>query len=157
MAKKKKVCISNSKKNDAGSVTTVRTEPQVSSPISVDGPLDEVVCNEETKVDIPFKNKSYEAKKSNKRKIWKGLKQLITQERSQEWVTEAVFYSSIDAPPSFKPAKKYSDLSGLLGNYTDPHTHLRFAQADEYRTIQTLPSDIVSGYLTLRKASNPVG
>lgn len=43
------------------------------------------------------------------------------------------------------------------GNYTDPHTHLRYAEAEEYQTIQTLPSDIVSGYLTLRKALNPVG
>ena len=25
--------------------------------------------------------------------------------------------SSIDAPPSFRPAKKYSDLSGLLVNF----------------------------------------
>ena len=57
--------ISYNKKNDAGGVAAVRTEPQVSSPISVDGPLDETLCDtQETKADIPFKNLSYEVRKT---------------------------------------------------------------------------------------------
>ncbi|XP_032776503.2 INO80 complex subunit C [Daphnia magna] len=162
MAKKKKTSII-SKKNEVSSTTTVRTETflskktEAASPLltCVDGTLDEAYLDEMK--NVPFKNTCYEAKKTTKRKIWKGLKQILSQERSMECASDAVFYSSIDAPPSFKPAKKYSDLSGLLGNYTDPHTHLRYAEAEEYQTIQTLPSDIVSGYLTLRKALNPVG
>ena len=34
--------------------------------------------------------------------------------------SKVVTYGSIDAPPSFKPAKKYSDVSGLPAVYTDP-------------------------------------
>lgn len=62
-------------------------------------------------------------------------------------------YGSIDGPPSFKPAKKYSDISGLEAHYTDPHTKLNFAVSNEYKVIKKLPSDIVAGYLTLRRAN----
>ena len=60
--------------------------------------------------------------------------------------------SGIDAPPSFTPAKKYSDITGLPAKYTDPHTKIRYATTEEFARIRVLPTDIVSGYLTLRKA-----
>ena len=41
--------------------------------------------------------------------------------------------------------------------YTDPQTQLRYSLAEEFQTIRALPSDIVAGYLNLRKAANPVG
>ena len=41
--------------------------------------------------------------------------------------------------------------------YTDPQTQLRYSLAEEFQTIRTMPNDIVAGYLTLRKAANPVG
>ncbi|MEJ1283460.1 INO80 complex subunit C [Cricetulus griseus] len=84
---------------------------------------------------------------------------------------------SIDAPPSFKPAKKYSDVSGLLlahmlflclacslhtmfkcsqANYTDPQSKLRFSTIEEFSYIRRLPSDVVTGYLALRKATSIV-
>ena len=44
----------------------------------------------------------------------------------------------------------------LQCNYTDPHTKIRYATSDEFSRIRILPSDIVSGYLALRKANNPV-
>ena len=53
---------------------------------------------------------------SGKKRQWKGLKQIIAQEALEP--TQSVSYNSIDAPPSFKPAKKYSDISGLEANYT---------------------------------------
>nr|CAD7203731.1 unnamed protein product [Timema douglasi] len=65
--------------------------------------------------------------------------------------------SSIDALPSFKPAKKYSDISGLLAKYTDPQTKLHFAVAEEFGTVRSLPMDITAGYLSLRRANNPMG
>lgn len=61
--------------------------------------------------------------------------------------------SSIDAPPSLKPAKKYSDISGLPAKYRDPITNLYYANAEEYQIVRSLPNDIVSGYLSLRKAN----
>lgn len=84
--------------------------------------------------------------------------------------------SCISAPPSFKPAKKYSDISGLIvrinsifktvlinfyfllkAKYKDPQTSLYYAGHEEFSTIRNLPSDIITGYLTLRGSYNPIG
>lgn len=64
--------------------------------------------------------------------------------------------STINAPPSFRPPKKYSDLSGLVASYCDPHSKLYYHNTDEYQTVKKMPSDIVKGYLTLRGASSVV-
>lgn len=81
------------------------------------------------------------------------MKQIINQEQSLSWPDNAVTYGSIDAPPSFKPAKKYSDISGLEATYTDPQTKMHYATTDEFKVIRKLPGDIVGGYLTLRRAN----
>lgn len=65
--------------------------------------------------------------------------------------------TSIAAPPSFLPAKKYSDISGLIAPYTDPQSKLHFHNSDEFATVRNLPSDLTAGYLQLRGASNIVG
>lgn len=96
-------------------------------------------------------------KLTTKKRIWKSLKQIITAEKSLPWGDDQVHYSSINTPPSFKPSEKYSDLSGLPANYTDPQTKLRFANKEEYSTIVGLPMDITAGYLALRGASSIVG
>lgn len=92
---------------------------------------------------------------SGKKRLWKPLKQIITQEMTDNSTTEGSKsnYGSIDAPPSFKPAKKYSDISGLEANYTDPHTKLNYFNVVEFKVIKKLPSDLVAGYLTLRRAN----
>uniref|UniRef100_A0A2K5RGV7 Uncharacterized protein n=1 Tax=Cebus imitator TaxID=2715852 RepID=A0A2K5RGV7_CEBIM len=41
-----------------------------------------------------------------------------------------------------------SFAQGLLANYTDPQSKLRFS------TIKELPSDVVTGYLALRRATS---
>lgn len=64
--------------------------------------------------------------------------------------------SSINAPPSFKPAKKYSDISGLIAPYTDPQTKLHYHNPEEFHTVRRLPMDLTAGYLTLRGAVNIV-
>lgn len=96
-------------------------------------------------------------KQTTKKRIWKSLKQIISAEKTLPWTDDQVHYSSINTPPSFKPSKKFSDLSGLPSNYTDPQTKLRFANKDEYATIVGLPMDITAGYLALRGASSIVG
>jgi INO80 complex subunit C len=94
---------------------------------------------------------------SNKRtRVWKNLKQIISAERALPWNPDDVTYGSIDAPPSFKPAKKYSDISGLEAKYTDPQTKMRYVNADEYRRVRMLPGDIIAGCLHLRKANTLV-
>ncbi|KAL4222835.1 INO80 complex subunit C [Mactra antiquata] len=50
---------------------------------------------------------------SKKTRVWKNLKQIVAAERSLPWQPDDTTYGMIDAPPSFKPALKYSDISGL--------------------------------------------
>lgn len=40
--------------------------------------------------------------------------------------------------------------------YRDPHTKIRYASPEEFARISYLPSDMVTGYLALRKANLPV-
>ncbi|XP_063988599.1 INO80 complex subunit C isoform X2 [Diachasmimorpha longicaudata] len=110
----------------------------------------------------PFKSSTFQQafrpiSLSGKKRTWKSLKQVLAQERTLPWPGEAVHYSSINAPPSFKPAKKYSDISGLPARYTDPQTKLYYATAEEFSTVRSLPMDITAGYLALRGASSIVG
>ncbi|KAK7494992.1 hypothetical protein BaRGS_00013871 [Batillaria attramentaria] len=106
--------------------------------------------------DPNFVHSSIGAAGSKRTRVWKNLKQIVATERSLPWQRTDVTYSSLDAPPSFKPARKYSDLSGLSSKYTDPQTKIRFANAEEFTRARMLPSDLVTGYLALRKASGPV-
>ena len=102
-----------------------------------------------------FKNPNF--KHSNivgvKKKPWKTLKQILSAEQCLTWPEDAVTYSSLEAPPSFRPSKKYSDISGIESPYTDPQTKLNYACSEEFAEIRKLPSDIVEGYLALRKAT----
>jgi INO80 complex subunit C len=53
---------------------------------------------------------------------------------------EGLQWSDIDAPPSLLPQKKYCDITGLEGKYTDPKTKLRFYNSEVYAVVQTLPT-----------------
>ncbi|XP_066464697.1 INO80 complex subunit C isoform X2 [Eleutherodactylus coqui] len=91
-----------------------------------------------------------------KNRTWKNLKQILALERALPWQLNDPSYFNIDAPPSCKPAKKYSDISGLPASYTDPQTKLRFATIEEFNYIRMLPTDVITGYLALRKATSIV-
>ncbi|XP_072021835.1 uncharacterized protein [Amphiura filiformis] len=93
---------------------------------------------------------------NRKSRVWKTLKQIAAAERSLPWKPSDPTYSSLEAPPSFKPAKKYSDISGFQAKYTDPHTKLRYATTEEFSRLRMLPQDIVTGLLALRKANTEV-
>ncbi|XP_038078198.1 INO80 complex subunit C-like isoform X2 [Patiria miniata] len=107
---------------------------------------------------LPFKDPNFMHSSkglatSKKSRVWKTLKQISSAERALPWKPDDATYSSIEAPPSIKPAKKYSDLSGFPAKYTDPQTKLRYADAEEFSRTRMLPADIVTGLLTLRKAN----
>ncbi|KAF6029821.1 INO80C [Bugula neritina] len=74
---------------------------------------------------------------TSKRRLWKNLKQIQAAEKALPWKPTDVTYSSLDAPPSFYPAKKYSDISGLPAKYVDPHTKLRYASADDWLNLRS--------------------
>jgi len=129
--------------------------------------------NDWFKVKVNFKNPDFkhsaihgQSKGTGKKKQWRTLKQILTTEQALDWPanrspaaqkgsfdSKVVTYGSIDAPPSFKPAKKYSDVSGLPAVYTDPQTKLNYTVSEEFQIIRKMPSDIVAGYLTLRRAN----
>ena len=93
-----------------------------------------------------------ERKGGGKARRWKTLRQVLTGEKYQLLPVNVPTYSNIAAAPSMLPAKKYSDISGLPAKYTDPQTKLRYASADEYKTIRLLPDEAVSGLLAVRRA-----
>ncbi|XP_044150582.1 INO80 complex subunit C isoform X1 [Bufo gargarizans] len=111
---------------------------------------------------LPFKQSNFlhsgigGAAAGKKNRTWKNLKQILALERALSWQLSDPSYFYIDAPPSCKPAKKYSDISGLPASYTDPQTKLRFSAIEEFNYIRMLPTDVVIGYLTIRKATSIV-
>ncbi|XP_030640903.1 INO80 complex subunit C [Chanos chanos] len=155
---------SNSKKKKPN-VTAAATHAQV-TPVegATEGkPVSSTDTNaqstEPTLKPLPFKEPTFVhsgiggAAAGKKNRTWKNLKQILAAERALPWKMNDPNYYSIDAPPSLKPAKKYSDISGLPANYTDPQTKLRFTSSEEFSYIRLLPTDVVTGYLTLRKAT----
>ncbi|KAG8997288.1 hypothetical protein FRB94_001083 [Tulasnella sp. JGI-2019a] len=67
-----------------------------------------------------------------------------------------VCYSTIEAPPSLVPAKRYCDITGLEGPYTDPQTKLRYHDKDIFAHIRTLKPSAVQAYLALRGSGQPL-
>ncbi|BBN00601.1 hypothetical protein Mp_2g00470 [Marchantia polymorpha subsp. ruderalis] len=84
---------------------------------------------------------------------WKHLKQIIQAENYQLYPADEPTYVSIEAPPSMYPAKKYCDITGFEAPYTDPRTKLRYANADIFKRIRSLPDEFIQGYLALRNAA----
>ncbi|XP_052000235.1 INO80 complex subunit C [Xyrauchen texanus] len=143
-------------------IQPVASTPQVQvAPVegTVEGKSVGAVDVESPNKILPFKNPNFVhsgiggAAAGKKNRTWKNLKQILAAEKALPWKINDPNYCSIDALPSMKPAKKYSDISGLPANYTDPQTKLRFASTEEFSYIRQLPTDVVTGYLSLRKAN----
>ncbi|KAL2641825.1 hypothetical protein R1flu_009412 [Riccia fluitans] len=84
---------------------------------------------------------------------WKHLKQIIQAENYLLYPPDEPNYISIDAPPSMYPAKKYCDITGFEAPYTDPRTKLRYANAEVFKKIRSMPDEFIQGYLALRNAA----
>ncbi|KAG0626813.1 hypothetical protein M758_2G153600 [Ceratodon purpureus] len=84
---------------------------------------------------------------------WKHLKQIIQSENYFNYPADEPTYVSIDSPPSIYPPKKYCDITGFQAPYTDPRTKLRYANAEVFKSIRSLPDEIIQGYLALRNAA----
>lgn len=160
---------SGGKKKKGPLVATPATPTQITSVESVaevkavgtadSGPAATTESTAPTAKPPPFKDPTFMhsgiggAAAGKKNRTWKNLKQILALERTLPWKLNDPNYFSIDAPPSLKPTKKYSDISGLPANYTDPQTKLRFTSSEEFSYIRLLPTDVVTGYLALRKAT----
>ncbi|XP_068616464.1 INO80 complex subunit C [Brachionichthys hirsutus] len=137
-------------------VAAVEVVPEVKALGTADSSLN---ATTESTAKPPFKDPAFThsgiggAAAGKKNRTWKNLKQILALERTLPWKISDPTYFNIDAPPSLKPSKKYSDISGLPANYTDPQTKLRFTSSEEFSYIRLLPTDVVTGYLALRKAT----
>jgi INO80 complex subunit C len=69
-----------------------------------------------------------------------GTKASVRGRSGKTFRAEGLQWSDIDAPPSLLPQKKYCDITGLEGKYTDPKSKLRYHNAEVYAVIQTLPA-----------------
>lgn len=65
----------------------------------------------------------------------------------------SVTYTSIAAAPSFRPKKKYCDITGLPAKYKDPKTGLHYYNAEIYAVVKGLGPGQVQEYLAARGAN----
>lgn len=125
----------------------------------------------------PFKNPHY-TKNVNRRT--KNLKAVLTHERDRERADrerrrqekedamevdgepgdstpeeEMPTYASIEAPPSLLPQRRYCDITGLEGPYTDPAMGLRYHDKSVYELIKGLSAAAAKDYLAARGV-NPI-
>ncbi|GER55248.1 INO80 complex subunit C [Striga asiatica] len=91
--------------------------------------------------------------KGQARARWKHLKQIIQAENYQNYPPNEPNYVNIESPPSMHPCKRICDITGYEALYFDPRTNLRYANAEIFRTIRSLPNDYVQRYLSLRNAA----
>jgi len=71
-----------------------------------------------------------------------GTKASVKGRSNRSLRVEGLQWSDIDAPSSLLPQKKYCDITGLEGKYTDPKTKLRFHNTEVYAVIQTLARSV---------------
>nr|POF11851.1 protein exordium-like 7 [Quercus suber] len=60
---------------------------------------------------------------------------------------------NIESPPSMHPCKRICDITGYEAPYYDPRTNLRYANADVFKLVRSLPKEYVQSYLALRNAA----
>ncbi|PWN33687.1 uncharacterized protein FA14DRAFT_173456 [Meira miltonrushii] len=65
-------------------------------------------------------------------------------------------YSSIEAPPSLRPRKKFCDITGLIAPYTDPKSGLRYHSVEIYEIIKTFGPGVDQSYLSLRGEASQI-
>ncbi|XP_047968053.1 INO80 complex subunit C [Salvia hispanica] len=91
--------------------------------------------------------------KGQARVRWKQLKQIIPAENYQNYPPEEPNYVNIETPPSMHPCRRICDITGYEAPYVDPRTKLRYANAQVFKVIRSLPNDYVQRYLALRNAA----
>ncbi|XVF67273.1 hypothetical protein PTKIN_Ptkin10aG0107400 [Pterospermum kingtungense] len=84
---------------------------------------------------------------------WKQLKQIIQAENYLNYPPDEPNYVNIESPPSMHPCKRICDITGFEAPYYDPRTNLRYANADVFKLVRSLPNEYVQRYLALRKAA----
>ncbi|KAF5346475.1 hypothetical protein D9756_010028 [Leucocoprinus leucothites] len=76
--------------------------------------------------------------------------------QAQEQDEEVPTYTSIEAPPSVLPQRRYCDITGLEAPYTDPTTGLRYHDKSVYEVIKALSTSTAKEYLSARGVNSIV-
>jgi INO80 complex subunit C len=71
----------------------------------------------------------------------------------QMGIGPSVTYTSIAAAPSFKPKRKYCDITGLPAKYTEPTTGLHYYNKELYPVVRGLSTSQVQEYKAARGAA----
>eukprot|EP00835_Amoeboradix_gromovi_P003825 NODE_268_length_12243_cov_0.338109.p7 type:complete len:105 gc:universal NODE_268_length_12243_cov_0.338109:766-1080(+) len=100
---------------------------------------------------VPFKNEDYSKITRRKRVAYKTF---LEKERSRPM--DVITYTSVTAPPSFFPNRKYCDITGLEAQYTDPKTGLRFHNQEVYAYIRGISQFTAQEYLKIRNANQGI-
>eukprot|EP00298_Acanthocystis_sp_HF-20_P005454 c15614_g1_i2.p1 GENE.c15614_g1_i2~~c15614_g1_i2.p1 ORF type:complete len:129 (-),score=60.67 c15614_g1_i2:14-400(-) len=100
---------------------------------------------------VPVKNPNYhKIRGSGRGRQWKTVKNMIGLQKFELLHPSEPTYANIGAPPSTKPSKKLSDISGDVAQYTDPRTGLFFSNVEEFQIIRYLTPDVIEQYKKLR-------
>ncbi|GAB2283588.1 hypothetical protein Dimus_018095 [Dionaea muscipula] len=83
----------------------------------------------------------------------KHLKQILQSEDFDKYHPNQPNYVNIESPPPIHPPKKICDLTGYEAPYFDPRTNMRYANAEVFKLIRSLPNEYVQRYLALRNAA----
>ncbi|KAF4349984.1 hypothetical protein F8388_017562 [Cannabis sativa] len=77
---------------------------------------------------------------------WKHLRQIIQAENYQNFPPDEPIMSTLSLLPLCILAKKFAP-------YSDPRTNLRYANAEVFKLIRSLPNEYVQRYLAQRNAA----
>lgn len=91
---------------------------------------------------LPFKKSTYVTPVRRP----KTLKQ-ISELTAPGWT-----YWSLVVPPSRLPRRRYCDVTGLPGIYTEPRTGMRYYGAEVYQMVRGMEPDAVQRFLKIRNA-----
>mmetsp|Transcript_4142 Transcript_4142/g.7972 ORF Transcript_4142/g.7972 Transcript_4142/m.7972 type:complete len:153 (+) Transcript_4142:144-602(+) len=105
-------------------------------------------------LQLPFKSSGPKFRGQDiKGPRWKRVRQLVQIEQFHLAPASEATYTSIEAPVSMYPPKKYCDITGLPAMYTEPNSKLRYASTHTYSLIRSLPAEQIQATLALRNAA----
>ena len=102
---------------------------------------------------LNFKNKNFESKlRAKTEKSYRNSKNMKNLGKEGKDAISYKIYCDIEAGPSILPKKKYCDFTGLISNYNELHTGIRYYNSQIYKMSQNIPQPIKDQYLNIRKA-----
>ncbi len=109
--------------------------------------------NHPVNYNLSFKNKNFESKiRPRTEKNYRNSKNMKNLGKEGKDAISYKIYCDIEAGPSILPKKKYCDFTGLISNYNELHTGIRYYNSQIYKMSQNIPQPIKDQYLNIRKA-----